>query len=80
MSKFDQFLEDVQRQARENMDRRIRWTENQSSLGDGLSARSPRFSDADREALLSEAEQQAVGRVMALLRQAAFPEKCPPGL
>lgn len=77
MSKFDQFLEGIQWQARKDMERRIRSTEDGASLGSAISSHSPRFSEADREALLSEAEQQAVGRVMALLRQAAFPDKWP---
>lgn len=75
MCGFDSFLEDIRKHARHKMDCRIRHNEQAASLGQFAARASPRFSQAEKEALFLEAESEAVDRVFVFLRNAAFPDE-----
>lgn len=74
MSRFDEFLVGIQQEARKRRAWEILAAEEKSALGGPLSGRMARFAEADKEAMLKEAEDEAVGRVMKMLRKAAFPD------
>lgn len=75
MSKFDEFLQTIRDDARKRRARQILIAEENSALGGPLSGRIARFAEADKEAMLKEAEDEAVGRIMKMLRKGAFPDE-----
>ena len=75
MSIFEQFLDEVRKQARWKMESKIRRNEDQAALGHFTFHAKPKFTEADKDALLLNAESEAVERVLEMLRKAAFPEE-----
>lgn len=75
MSVFEQFLDDVRKHARWKMECKIRRGEDQAGLGDFTLHAKPRYSVTDKEALLMNAEGEAIDRLLLALRKAAFPDE-----
>lgn len=74
MSIFEQVLDDIRKQARWKMESKIRRSEDQAALGHFQLHAKPKFTEADKDALLSNAESEAVDRVLVMIRKAAFPD------
>jgi hypothetical protein len=75
MGLFEQFIEDVRKHARHKMECKIRRNEDQAALGGFSLHAKPKFTEDDKEALRLNAESEAVDRVLAMLRKAAFPDE-----
>jgi hypothetical protein len=75
MSVFDQILDDVRKRARHKMECKIRVSEDQAALGHSMINARPKFSDSDKQALILNAESEAVENVLSMIRRAAFPDE-----
>lgn len=73
---FSQYLDTLKSHARVKMSQRIFLVERDASIQIGMGMATPKFSDEDKERLCVKAEEDAVGRVFAMLRKAAFPDEC----